>query len=452
MSNQLKRKLGLWATIGVSIGTTIGAGIFTSISEVARASGTAVFTILAFAIGGLIIIPQNLIYAELATAYPEDGGHYVYIKHAGWKKLAFLTGWATFWANDPPGIAIVALATAQYVAFLVPMSTLAIKLLAVVVILLFMLMHVRSVEGGSKINTILTFVKILPFIIMIGFGMFFLRGEMILTPAAVGAPAGLAALLAGISATTWSYDGMSACCYMTGEIKEPKKTMPRALIGSVIIIILLYVLLTTVISGIIPFGELVGSTAPLADAAAGLPVIGSFAGKFIAVAGIIVVLGATSSVIMFQPRLEYAMAKDGLFFKNFGKLHPKYGTPYFSIMIQCILAIFMVFASNISELLGYFTVVLLLKNTMAFLTIFVHRRKQDYHPLWKAPAWRLMAILSILSSLILVISTFMWSAMQSIIAALIVVVTGLPAYYLWNKSKERKQQDGGINNNEEKHS
>ena len=445
MSNQLKRKLGLWATIGVSIGTTIGAGIFTSISEVAGAAGSALFTILAFAIGGLIIIPQNLIYAELATAYPEDGGHYVYVKHAGWKKLAFLTGWATFWANDPPGIAVVALATAQYVAFLIPMNGLAVKLLAVVVILLFMLMHVRSVEAGSKMNTILTFVKILPFIIIIGVGIFFLKGELITEPAVAGAPVGIMALLAGISATTWSYDGMSACCYMTGEIKDPKKTMPRALIGSVVIIILLYVVLTTVITGIIPFNKLVESTAPLADAAAGLPLIGDFAGSFIAIAGIIVVLGATSSVIMFQPRLEYAMAKDGLFFKSFGKVHPKYNTPYFSIIVQCMLAILMVFASNISELLGYFTVVLLLKNTMAFLTIFVHRKKTDYNPLWKAPAWKFMAVISILTSLILVVSTFMWSALQSIIAAAVVVVTGMPAYYIWTKAKEK---NGEVEDNE----
>ena len=445
MSNQLKRKLGLWATIGVSIGTTIGAGIFTSISEVAGAAGSALFTILAFAIGGLSIIPQNLIYAELATAYPEDGGHYVYVKHAGWKKLAFLTGWATFWANDPPGIAVVALATAQYVAFLIPMNGLAVKLLAVVVILLFMLMHVRSVEAGSKMNTILTFVKILPFIIIIGVGIFFLKGELITEPAVAGAPVGIMALLAGISATTWSYDGMSACCYMTGEIKDPKKTMPRALIGSVVIIILLYVVLTTVITGIIPFNKLVESTAPLADAAAGLPLIGDFAGSFIAIAGIIVVLGATSSVIMFQPRLEYAMAKDGLFFKSFGKVHPKYNTPYFSIIVQCMLAILMVFASNISELLGYFTVVLLLKNTMAFLTIFVHRKKTDYNPLWKAPAWKFMAVISILTSLILVVSTFMWSAVQSIIAAAVVVVTGMPAYYIWTKAKEK---NGEVEDNE----
>ncbi len=435
-THELKRKLGLWATIGISVGTTIGAGIFSSINEVAKASGSALFTVLAFLIGGLIIIPQNLIYAELATAYPEDGGHYTYIKHAGWKKLSFLAGWATFWANDPAGIAVVALATAQYLAFLLPMSGIAIKFAAVAIILFFMGLHVRSVESGSKSNAILTLIKIIPFVVMIGYGLFCIKKELLFLPAVQGAPVGIAALLAGISATTWSYDGMSSCCAMTGEIKDPKKTMPRALIGSVILIIMIYVFLTTVVTGVLPFNLLCNSTAPLADAGAQLPVIADFASKFIAIAGIIVVLGATSSVILFQPRQEYAMAKDGLFFRSFGKIHPKYQTPYFSIMAQCCLAILMVFVSSISGLLGYFTVALLLKNTLVFCSIFVHRKKADYNPLWKAPLWKATAIISILSSLILVVSTLMWSTLGSIIAALIVVATGMPAYYIWTKSKK----------------
>ena len=100
MDTKLQKKIGLGTAIALSVGTTVGAGIFTSISEVAAASGCALITILAFLIGGLIMIPQNLVMAEMATAYPEDGGHYVYIKHAGWKKLAFLCGWTTFWGND----------------------------------------------------------------------------------------------------------------------------------------------------------------------------------------------------------------------------------------------------------------------------------------------------------------------------------------------------------------
>ncbi|MFD4706828.1 amino acid permease [Gottfriedia sp. NPDC058432] len=439
MANNMERKLGLAPTIALSVGTTLGAGIFISISEVAGASGSALYTVLAFLIGGLIMIPQNLILAELATAYPENGGNYVFIKQAGWRKLAFLTGWASFWANDSSALAIVSLAGVQYIAYLFPMNGLAIKFIAVAFIILFMMIHIRSVEGGGKFQAIITFIKILPFVLLIGMGLFFVRGDMVMTPAVATAPVGLMALLAGISATSWSFDGMGACTYMTGEIKNPKKTMPRALISSVIIIILLYVGLTFVVTGVIPFNQLVNSKTPLADAGATIPLIGNISGTFIAISGIIVILAALSGTVMFQPRLEYAMAKDGLFFKSFGKVHKKYGTPYFSIMAQCMLAIVLIFLSNITELLGYFTFVLLLKNTLTFASIFVHRKKPDYNPLWKAPAWKFMAVISIASSLILVVSTLMWAAIPSVITAIIVVVTGLPVFYFWEKRNKKEE-------------
>lgn len=439
MEQKLERKVGLWTAIALSVGTTVGAGIFTSISEVATASGCAIITVLAFLLGGLIMIPQNLVMAEMATAYPEDGGHYVYIKHAGWKKLAFLLGWTTFWGNDTTAIAIVALAGAQYIQFLIPMGDLAVKFVAVGAILLFMLIHIRSVEGGGKFQAIVTAIKMLPFALLIGVGFMYMKGDMVMAPAAAGAPVGIAALLAGISATSWSYDGMGACCYMTGEIKDPKKTMPRALIGSVLFIIVLYVLLSIVITGVMPFDELSASTAPLADAAASLPLIGKASGVFVAIAGTIVTMAACSGTVMFQPRLEYQMAEDGLFFKSFKKIHPKYNTPYFSIVVQCVIACVFCFLGNIADLLGYFTLVLLLKNTLTFATMFKHHRNPNYKPLWNCPAWKFMTVISILSSLILVVSTFLWAPFAGIMAGIIAIVTGMPAYYVWtNKNNKEK--------------
>jgi len=417
MADKLQQKLGLGTAIALSVGTTIGAGIFTSISEVAGASGSAFITI------------------------PEDGGHYVYIKNAGWRKLSFLCGWATFWGNDTTAIAIVSLAAIQYIAFLIPMSTLTIKLIAVAAILIFMTMHIMSVEGAGKFQTIITAIKLLPFVIIIGIGLFYMRGDLLSAPAVAAAPAGISALLAGISATSWSYDGMGACCYMTAEIKNPKKTMPRALIISVLIIIVLYTLLSTVVTGILPIDILQNSTAPLADAASNLPLLGNASGTFVAASAILVILAACSGTIMFQPRLEYQMACDGVFFKSFSKVHPKYKTPYFSIAMQCIIACLFVFLSNITELLGYFTLVLLLKNTLTFVTMFAHHRKQDYNPLWRTPAWRTMTIISILSSLILVVSTFLWAPIAGLICGLIVVMTGMPAYYFWNKHNSSEEID-----------
>lgn len=437
---ELGRKLGLWAAVAISVGTTVGSGIFSSVGEVAGAGGSAIITILGFLLGGLINIPANLVYAELATAYPENGGQYVYFREAGSRPLAFFTGWISFWATDPPSISIMALAIANYLAFFTGFSSIVVKLVATALVIFFMIMHLRSVEGGGRFQTFITAFKILPFALLIGIGLFYMDFGMISEPAAAGAPTGILALFAAISATTWSYDGMGAVCYMAGEIKEPEKTMPRALIISVLLIIILYVSLTTVITGLLPIADLAASDAPVAAAAAQIPLIGNAASKIIAIMAIIVIIGSLSSCVMFQPRIEYAMARDGLFFKSFGKVHPKWETPYFSILVQCAVAIILIFASNISDLLGYFTLVALIKNFLTFGTVFVLRKKEGYNPVWKMPAWRFMAIIAMFATSILIVSTFIWAPMQGIIAAVLIVVTGLPAFHYW-ESKNKKSKN-----------
>ncbi|SHK46207.1 fructoselysine transporter, APC superfamily (TC 2.A.3) [Anaerocolumna jejuensis DSM 15929] len=434
---ELGRKLGLGAAIALSVGTAVGSGIFSSIGTVAGAAGCGIIVILSFLIGGLINLPANLCYAELATAYPEDGGQYIYFREAGSRPLAFLCGWISFWATDPPSISIMALAIANYLAFFTGFGSLTVKLVAVALVLMFMVIHLRSVEGGGKFQTLITAFKIIPFALLIGIGIFYIKGDILAAPAIIGAPVGIAALLAGISATTWSFDGMGSVCYMCGEIKEPKKTMPRALIISVGVVTLLYVGLSFVVTGLLPFDKLTQSSAPIAEAAAKIPLIGGAAGTLTAIVAIIVIIGSLSSCIMFQPRIEYAMAKDGLFFKSFAKVHSKWETPYFSILVQCAVAIVLIFASSLSSLLGYFTLVALIKNFMTFSTVFVLRKKQGYNPLWKMPAGYVMAGIAMFMTGTLIVSTFLWAPIPGIICALVAVVTGLPVYYYW-ESRNKK--------------
>ena len=405
--NELGRKLGLGAVIALGVGTTVGSGIFSSLSEVANAAGSSLFLVLAFIIGGLLQIPANFVYSELASAYPEDGGQYVYFREAGSRPLAFLCGWISFWATDPPSISIMALAIVNYLAFFIPIHGLVLKLVAVVFVLIFMGVHIRSVEGGGKFQTIITALKILPFALVIGIGLFNLQGDILLSSAPLEgyATSGIAALIAGIAATTWSYDGMGAACYMSGEIKNPKKNMPLGLILTAVVVLALY------------------------------------AGTIVAIMAIIVVIGSLSSCIMFQPRIEYAMAKDNLFFKSFAKVHPKYETPYFSIIVQCAVAIVLIFASDLSALLGYFTMVALLKNVLTFATIFVLRKKgkeHGYNPSYKCPGGPIMPLIAIIMTSTLIWGELTYAPMQSLICALVAVVTGLPVFYYWDRKNKRE--------------
>ena len=275
-NQELTRKLGLGAVIALGVGTTVGSGIFSSLSEVANASGSMLFLFLAFIIGGLLQIPANFCYSELASAYPEDGGQYVYFREAGSRLLAFLCGWISILATDPPSISIMALAIVNHLAFFIPMSGFVLKLVAVVFVLIFMVLHLRSVEGGGAFQTVITAFKIIPFALIIGIGLFNLNSSLVLSNQSLSTwtgPLGLTALIAGVAGTTWSYDGMGAACYMSGEIKDPEKNMPRGLILTALIVLLLYGGLTFVASGLLTIDEIAASDAPIALMASKLPII-----------------------------------------------------------------------------------------------------------------------------------------------------------------------------------
>lgn len=436
---ELKRKLGLGAALAVAVGTTVGSGIFSSLAEVAGASGSALMLIASFVIGGLIMIPQNLLYAELASAYPEDGGQYTWLKEAGWRPVAFLNGWLAFWATDPSTCSVMSLAIANYLAFFIPaLSGVAVKLVAIALIIAFTALHYRSVEAGARFQAFITSLKMLPFFLLVGVGMFYMHSDLITTPAVAGAPVGLAALLAGVSATTWSYDGAVGACYMAGEVKDPNRTMPRVMIYCIAIVIALYAGLSTIAAGLIPLEELAASDAPIALAFSKIPVIGPAAGVVTALLAIVVITGSVSGATMYQPRLEYAMAKDGLWYSRFAEVHPKYNTPSFALMAQAVYAIILVCVSGINDLLGYFTFICLVKNMLVFCTMFVHHRKADYNPGWRCPAWKTMTVIAILANGIMLVSTFLWAPTVALIASVVALVTGLPAYYFFEKKNKTR--------------
>mgnify|MGYP001103506592 CR=1 FL=1 len=446
-SGTLTRKLGFWSALAIAVGTTIGSGIFVSSGDVARAAGTPSISIMAWIVGGLIAIPQVMVLAELSTAYPQNGSGYVYLNKAGWRPLAFLYGWATFWALDPPSISIMALAIVSYLATFFPFfSGIPGKLLGIAIILIITSIHYRSVKEGGLFQVIITAVKIVPFLIVIVLGFMYMNPDNFsYTPVPVSEKT---SLIGGVSATTWAYTGMAAICFMAGEFRNPGKTLPRALIGSVFIVLGLYTLLAVCVIGLMPFDKLINSNAAVSEAVKYIPGLSDIASSFVAITAIIVILGSLSSCIMFQPRLEYAMAKDGLFFQRFAKVHPKYETPSFSIIAQVTYACILVFFSNLTALLGYFTLIQLVINIMDFIAVYKCRKRTDYNPIYRMPMWRLTTILAILGASWLAWGTFAWAPIQGMVAAFVVIVTGLPVYYYWEKkhrvSNKKDEQISGI--------
>ncbi|MDO5329370.1 MAG: amino acid permease [Coriobacteriia bacterium] len=442
-SGTLGRKLGLSAVIALGVGSTIGTGIFSTMSEVALAAGSSLFLVLAFFIGALLQLPASFCYSELSSAYPEDGGYYVYLREAGSRPLAFLCGWVCFWATDPPSVSIMALGLVNYLSVLLPFDNFVLRMIAVGVILIFMFLHLRSVKAGGIFQICITILKLLPFIIIIGFGIFFINQELFMNAQISdgfhGQP-GFIALFAAISATTFAFDGMYSPCYLSGEVKNPRRVLPIGLIATAIIILLLYTGLTMVSTGMLSIDQIANSPAPIALVASQIPFIGHYAGLVVAIMAVLVILGSMSSAIMYQPRIEYAMAKDGYFFKVFGIVSKKYNTPSGAIIAHCMLIILLTFVGNLTELLGYFTLVSLIKNLMAISTIVVLRKKEGYNPFYRAPLGWLFPIIAIVMNLILIIVTFIAAPIGGVVCAVAMIATGLPAYYFWNRRKTKNNE------------
>ena len=430
----LTRRLGLATAIALGVGTTVGSGIFSSVGGVAGTAGTPLLTILAFLIGGLIMIPQNLCYTELMTAYPEDGLFIVYFREAGWNFLSFFGGWSCFWATDPVGIAIMSLTVSNYMAYFTGWAPGVISAVAVGLIVVFTLLHMIKMDAGAKFQNIITSVKIVPFIVLVIIGLFCIKGSNYAVAPVAGVSPGVMSLILGIAATTWSYDGMQTCGTMAGEIKNPDKNLPIALIGTVILVTLLYTGLSTACVGLCDVSVLAASDAPVATAFENIPMIGKSAGTIAAILAVIVVTGSLSSLIMFQARVEYKAATEGFWWRSWAKVHPVWQTPYVSMLWQSAFAIVLVFMTSLQTLLGYFTLICLIRNALTFCTWFKVRHKDNYHPTWKMPGGALMAILAIVPTVILIVTTFIDAPLFGTVAAVLAIGSAVPFYFYFKKA------------------
>ncbi len=441
---ELQRKLNLWHTLALVVGSVIGSGVFINLPIVAGVTGSPMLSSLAWLIGGLVWIPQILIITEMATAYPEQGFGYLYLKEAGYPSLSFLYVWIAFLTSDTPSITIIAMSAASSISFFFPVlaSTLYAKLFAVFIIIVLTIPHIRDVKQGGNLQIVLTAAKISPLILLIIVGFFYYSSGNLF----IGDPKVLAGgntmnlLLAGIAATVWSYAGFPNILYMAGEIKNPKKTLPRALIGSVLGVMIAYVLISLATSAIVPHMDLVKYTNSFANPFQYLPAFAFIAAGFLSISAFVSMVGATNACIMVQPRIEYAIAKDGLFLKAFAHVHPKFNTPDYSIMIQSGFAIVLTIIGGIESLLGYFTLSYLLQNTLVFISIFSLKKKDNYKPTYHAPAWKMMTILSITAQAFLIYGTFLAYSIWGVLSSLLLILSGLPVYYYFKKhqSQERK--------------
>ena len=435
----LKKEISLFGGISILAGIMIGSGIFVFGSLIlVRVGYSLVLSLIAWLLGGIITMFSGLTYAELGTMFPETGGYYVYLKKAYGKKVAFLSGMMNFVLSSSGSIALLALIFAEILSYVLPISSY-IKLIAAGMIILLSAINFFGIKFGALVQKIFLVAKVIPIVAIIIIGLFMGTESVNLSFSGAG-DVGFFKLLTmigfGVVGTLWAYEGWTNLNTVAGEMKNAKKDLPKAIVIAIGLVGLLYVLFIFSIYRIISETNLVslaasGTVLPIA---AMMTLFGDTGMIFVFVAVMISVFGALNGSIMVFPRVYYAMAEDKTFIKSFSKLHPKYQTPYISIIGSGLMALLLLFF-NIEELLTFVVFGGLIFNTLIFISIFIFRKKnKDLDRPYKVWGYPYVPIIAIIGMLSLLVATLIESFVPSMIGFGVLIV-GYVLYQFFMKEK-----------------
>ncbi len=432
LSNEkLQRQIGLRTATAVVVGEVIAVGIFLTPAGMAKSIGSPLWLLVVWLVAGATALCGALCYGELAARFPEAGGGYVYLREAYGPALAFLYGWMAFLVMDPGLTAALAVGLSEYAGYGLGLTATGMKALAVGVIVLLAAVNVRGVNLGGGFVRWLTALKLglLLFILAWGFGRGLGDWHNFAPLAArrAGSPPLFGALAGALVAAFFSFGGWWDVSKVAGEVREPARTLPRALTYGVIVVTLVYVLTSAVFIYLVPV-ERVTSGETFA-AQAGEALFGPWGGRIFSAAVVVAVLGSLAAVVMSAPRVYFAMARDRLFPAGVAAVHARYGTPARAVVLQAALASLLVVAGNFNQIVSYFIFVVVIFLALTVAGLFVLRRRGGGATAYTTPGYPLTPLVFLLLVAVLLVLLGGGSPRQSLLGVA-VVASGLPFYYL----------------------
>jgi basic amino acid/polyamine antiporter, APA family len=430
----LARRLGLGTATSVVVANMIGTGIFTTTGLMLAYAESGWLVLLAWLLGGLVAICGALSYAELATMMPHAGGEYVYLREIYGPLPAFLTGWTSFFVGFSAPVAASAIACAKYLAAADVLSAtwLAERVTAAGIVLTLTAIHYCGLRIGAHVQNLLTGLKLLLLfgLIAVGFAIGSGSWDFLATASSFwtqGKPSqlGVTLLLA-----MFAYSGWNAAAYIAGEIEEPSRNLPRSLLLGTLIVTLIYLLMNLLLFFSALPSQLQGIEA--VGEVAAVQLFGPGAARMISALIGIALLSSLSAYVLIGPRVYYAMAKDGLFFRIAARVHPRFHTPGLSILAQGACSLLMIFTGTFEQLLVYIGFALGIFPLLAVAGVFMLRRRQPQrerpYRVWGFPLVPLFFLLVMTAVLVVGLVN---RPMPSLIA-LATVAAGIPAFWLTN--------------------
>lgn len=440
-TDRLERRVGFLSATCLVIGELIGIGIFLTPASMAKSLGSPFWILIVWLAMGAMALAGALCYGELAARFPEAGGGYVYLRQAYGPLPAFLFGWKCLLVLDPGITAALAVGLASYGAYLLDLSPLAVKAVAVGVIVAVAGVHVLGVHLGAGLLRALALVKLGALAAIAVVALVLQAGDWShFVPFVAQRPGSQplpAALAGGTIAAFFAFGGWWDLTKLGGEVRDPARTVPRALAVGVGVVTLVYVLTSTVFLYLVPI-ESVTSGETFA-AQAGEALFGRAGGLVFACVVIVAVLGSLAGILMAAPRVYYAMARDGLFFKPVAALHPRFGTPARAIAVQAGLACVLVTVGNFQQIIAYFLFATVLFIALTVAALLVLRARDAAEPAGRRPglAWPALVFLPLAAVLLVMLAA---NSPLRAGAGLAVVALGAPVYYLLRRPSLRRER------------
>ena len=437
----LRRQLGLWSAIAVLVGSTIGSGIFRSPAGIAQKLPGPLPLMAVWVAGGIVALCGALTLAEIAGVHPKTGGLYVYIRE-GWGRLpAFLFGWSEFVIIRAASLGAISTTFAEYTLrvmgydpAIAPYSDYA-HYLAAVAIGLTSIFNILGVKWGSLVQNLTTLAKYggLAFIIMMAFAIGLPKSGGHFTPAMPPGSFALGAFGLALVSALWAFDGWADLSFVGGEVKDPQKTLPKALIIGTLAVVVIYLLANLAYLSVFTVEQIANSRLVAADAAQLL--VGDWGVTFVAITVMLSTFGTLNGTLLTAPRIFFAMADDGLFFRALAKVHPKFETPYVAIIACALLGIAFVLLRSFEQLADAFVIAIVPFYALGVGSVYVLRKKAGYAPPFRTPGYPVVPALFILSSVFL-LGNALWDASSrwATLGVFGAILVGIPVYYaVFNK-------------------
>lgn len=431
----LARRLGVFDATMLVMGGIIGSGIFVTPAEVARHVDTPLLIVGVWVLGGLVALAASFVYAELAARRPEVGGQYAYLRDAYGPMPAFLYGWALLLVIQSGGMAAVAITFARYFGDMVqlPVSD---GVLAVGMLALLTLINCMGVRSGSNVQSGLMVLKILAIAVLVVVGLLFAPAAHSRAPLEIaGSGSGLAAIGAAMTPVMFSYGGWQTSSFVAGEMRDPRRDLARGLLLGVAGVVLLYTAVAFVCVHALGPAGLANSKTPATDVMR--LAIGDKGAAFIAIGIAISTLGFLSQGMLTAPRVYFAMAEDGLFFRQVAMVSATTRVPIVAIALQGLAASVIALSGTFGQILSYVVSVdfIFFGLTGAALFVFRHRNPDQDVP-YKAPWHPLTTGFFVVACWTVVVATVLNNPLNSLVGYAI-LAAGVPACLYWQRKRRR---------------